>query len=214
VFRAEELSSAAPCAIKVAKPEVMGAAARLAREAAFREELRHPGLPELLDWGHVGATSFLVFFWIEGVTLRGLLERQRGLPLVRTLDLLHDIAEVVAWLHAAGVAHGDLRADNLLVNGGPGRPRAVVSDLDSACRRGEPGWEATAAEDARRLAVLLCQMLTGVPSGQECHGLSVARGHHPGAVRLWESGSRGELSASVFLQELAALKAKIHHPLR
>jgi serine/threonine protein kinase len=214
VYRAEETATAAACAVKLAKLEVAGATARLEREAQIRRQFRHPGIPELRDWGRAGELPFLTLTWIEGSTLRVLLERQRGLPLVRALDLLQDVAEVVARLHAAGLAHGDLRADNILVTDGQGRTRAVVSDLGSASRRGEPGWDAALAGDARSLAALLCRMLTAAPDGPSPEGLSTDRGQHPGAVRLWEQGSQGILTASAFLREVAALRGKIQQPLR
>lgn len=206
--------AARPCAVKLARAEPADSATRLQREAALRREFRHPGVPELYDTGVAEGLPFLTLAWVEGVTLRALLHSRRGLPLVRALDLARDVASVLAELHDAGLAHGDLRADNVLVPPLGPRPTAVVADLGSACRRGEAGYEPAVEDDQRRLAGLLYQMLAGMPP-EECPGaLSTARGQHPGVVRLWEAAGAGGMPAARFLRELEALRGMLHRPMR
>jgi serine/threonine protein kinase len=210
VFRAAAIPSGAPCAIKLAKAEVAGAAERLAGEAEARRRFRHPQVPALLDAGRAGELPFLALAWIEGPTLRALVERHRRLPLVVALALLHDAAAVTAQMHAAGLVHGDLRAENILIANGDGRARAMVTDLGAAPGCSRPEFDAAAADDVRRLAELLYLMLTGTAAEREPGRLSAAHGHHPAAVRLWESAARGTLTAPAFLREVEALQRAIN----
>jgi serine/threonine protein kinase len=198
------------CAIKLAKAEVAGAAERLTREAETRRRFQHLQVPELLDTGCAGEQPFLALSWIEGPTLRSMVERQRRLPLVVALSLLHDVAAVTGQMHAGGLAHGDLRAENILVASEDGRTRAVVTDLGEAPRRGEPEFDAAVINDVGRLAELLYFMLTGSVAARDPGRLSAAHGHHPAAVRLWETAARGALTAPAFLREVEALQRSIN----
>jgi serine/threonine protein kinase len=208
LYRGED-EAARPCALKLARPEAPGAPARLEREAAIRREFRHPGVPELRDTGAVAGIPFLALAWIEGSTLRTLLDSRRGFPLARALDVARDVAEVIAHLHAAGLAHGDLRADNILVLPAGSRPAAVVTDLGSASRRGAAEYEHASQDDGYRLAALLFQMLAGVSPEENPNALATARGHHPGVVRLWEEARGGRLPEAQFLRQVETLRAQI-----
>jgi serine/threonine protein kinase len=206
VFRGE--TTHAPltrCAVKVAKAEVPGAGAKLGREIETRRRFRHPHVPELLDEGCAGTSLFLALAWVDGATLRAVVERQRRLPLVTALTLLRDVAAVTTEMHAAGMAHGDLRADNVLVGPGQRGTQAIVTDLGEAVRRGEPGFDLALREDARRIGSLLYLMLTGVLPEQDAGRLSSAHGHHPAAVRLWESAAHGTPTTRELLRDVEAL---------
>jgi serine/threonine protein kinase len=208
LYRARD-DAARPYAVKLARGEVADAAPRLEREAAIRRIFRHAAVPELRDTGEVAGVPFLALAWVEGGTLRALLEGRRGLPLVRALELTHAVAGVVAGMHAADLAHGDLRADNVLVARPGELPAAHVADLGSALRRGEPGWDAARSDDQRRLAALFYQMLAGAPPEVSPGVLAVTRGQHPGAVRLWETARDGSLPPAHFLREIDALRRKL-----
>lgn len=211
LYRAED-DLARPCAVKVARPEAPEAASRLDREASIRRDFRHPGVPELRDNGQVAGIPFLALEWIEGGTARALLAGRRGLPLVRAVAISRAVAEVLARMHAVELAHGDLRPDNVLIPGGVDRRAAVVADLGSALRRAESGWDAALLDDRRRLAALFFHLLAGVPPEDSPHALSAARGHHPAAVRLWESSQGGRLPAGEFLRALDGLQGTLHQP--
>jgi aminoglycoside phosphotransferase (APT) family kinase protein len=113
-------------------------------------------------------------------------------------------------MHAAGLVHGDLRAENILIANGDGRTRAMVTDLGAAPGCSRPEFDAAAADDVRRLAELLYLMLTGTAAEREPGRLSPAHGHHPAAVRLWETAARGALTAPAFLREVEALQRVIN----
>jgi serine/threonine protein kinase len=212
VFRAEAVQAPSmSCAIKLAKLEVPCAAERLTQEGEIRGRFRHPRVPELLDTGSAGEAPFLALAWVEGTTLRALVERQRRLPLVTALAVLRDVAAVAAEMHREGLAHGDLRADNVLVTQGRDGARAMVADLGAVATReglgraGEGEFDAAAAADTRQLGRLLHFMLTGGPASQEGAKLSSSHGHHPGVVAISEAASGGSGSALTILRDVEAL---------
>jgi serine/threonine protein kinase len=186
VYRGELVGRgpAVECAVKLAKAEVRGAVEMLARERDVLRERCYENVVALLDTGSAGA-PFLALTWFEGMPLRGVMERQRQLPLVNALAALRDLAVAVSSLHRHGVAHGDLRADNVIVP--PSERGARITDLGSAVRRGQAGFEESCRSDIRRLGGLLHWMLTGAPVDGAPPRLTRAAGFHRDAVALYEA---------------------------
>lgn len=68
--------------------------------------------------------------WAEGPRLREFLSRHMGnRPVLRAVA--QAFREMVAGLHAAGISHGDLQDENIIVQDGPGGPRLRLIDYDS-----------------------------------------------------------------------------------
>lgn len=85
-----------------------------------------PGSP--LGEGIIENAACLLLGWVNGVTLR---EYWRAHPVVDAtiLSLGRDLAGAIADLHAAGLAHGDIKPENVMVTLVEGQPRAVLLDL-------------------------------------------------------------------------------------
>jgi serine/threonine protein kinase len=193
------------CALKLAKAEVGGALANLARERAALAGGRGEYVAELLGAGTAGA-PYLVLAWIEGRPLREVVERRRQLPLVNAMAIGRDVAAALVELHAAGVAHGDLRADNVLVL--PGERRARLTDLGSSVLRPEPRFPEGCRQDLRALGALLHLMLTGaLPAGAP--RLTRAAGFNAEAVTLFESTQDGAAGAREFRHRADALLERL-----
>jgi len=62
--------------------------------------------------------------FVEGTTLRAWLARHGELPLRRAVEVLRDLLTALAHAHAEGVAHGDLKPENVLLADGS----ALVAD--------------------------------------------------------------------------------------
>jgi serine/threonine-protein kinase len=106
----------------------------LQREARLAGRLSHPSLPVLFDAGRDGGLYFLAYEFVEGELLSTLLSKGK----IETSSIrlvLRDLLDVLGYLHGEGVAHGDLRASNVLV-GVDGRTRLL--DLSMAAIAGEP----------------------------------------------------------------------------
>src|SRR5580658_989658 len=85
IYRATDLESGRPVAIKVPHPEVEADPAlfdRFMREIEIGEKLDHPGVMKVLDHGEPGQV-YMVMEWVDGVLLRKVLSETRKLPVER-----------------------------------------------------------------------------------------------------------------------------------
>ena len=117
VYRAKDLRLGRPVAIKVLRAESVANPERLARfeqEARTASALNHPNVVTIYDIGKVDETPFIAMEFVEGRTLRDLLE-QGAFPIPRLLHYSTQIAEALAKAHAAGIVHRDLKPENLMV---------------------------------------------------------------------------------------------------
>jgi eukaryotic-like serine/threonine-protein kinase len=92
--------------------------------ARLGRRLRHPGLVAARAAGRAGPFVYHTRPFVEGTTLRAWLARHGELPLRRAVEVLRDVLAALAHAHAEGVAHGDLKPENVLLADGP----ALVAD--------------------------------------------------------------------------------------
>lgn len=78
----------------------------------------HPNVARLLDVGLLGATPWLVLEQLRGSPLRHRIVAARsGLPVAEAVELLLQISDGLQAIHDAGVVHGDLRPENVMLVG-------------------------------------------------------------------------------------------------
>lgn len=95
------------------------------KEVTALSRIDHPGVVGILDVGELDDGSpFLVIQYVNGVSLRALLQRGPIDPR-RALRLLHGIASALTAAHAAGVGHHDLKPENVMVQELPDGTDAV-----------------------------------------------------------------------------------------
>ncbi|KAK7237383.1 Polo-like kinase [Aureococcus anophagefferens] len=152
VFRAIERSSGRTVALKVVDMAALEAAgvsaSRLDREVALHAPLRHARVVECYgafetssppgaafagdDEAPGGRYTVLVLEYCGGGDLRALVRRLGRLEEPAAAALLRQVLEGVAYLHAAGVAHRDLKLSNVLL----GEGGAKICDFGVACATG------------------------------------------------------------------------------
>src|SRR3989442_3239828 len=136
VFLAEDLKHRRQVAIKVLHPDIaeaIGGGDRFLREIEIAARLQHPHILPLYDSGSAGPYLFYVMPYVEGESLRDLLDREKQLSQEDTIRITTECASALGYAHAHGVVHRDIKPENILLSGGT----AVVADFGIA--RAAPG---------------------------------------------------------------------------
>lgn len=98
---------------------------RFIREARITARLTHPGVPQVMDLRESGGSSFYVMSLVEGHSMVDAIvefHRQRRVKKIRQIDglipLLNNfvsVAQTVAYAHAHGIIHRDIKSDNVIL---------------------------------------------------------------------------------------------------
>jgi serine/threonine-protein kinase len=193
LYRARDTRHGRTVAVRVVRPELLADAAereRLLDNARAGSALSHPSIATLYEAGEDQGQLFLASEYVPGDTLRSVIG---GRPLNprRALELAAQIADALAEAHAAGILHGDIKPDTVIVTpkgnakvlemgltlwtaGGAARARAgrittAAAAQDAVVGRTAPylspeqalGSDVDYRTDIFSLGVVLFEMLTG-----------------------------------------------------
>jgi serine/threonine protein kinase/tetratricopeptide (TPR) repeat protein len=117
VYLAEDVRLGRKLALKVLSPRALREPERLRRferEARTISSLNHPNILTIYDIGDADGVQFIATEYIDGLTLRAVLERGR-LEVRRALDIAMQVGQALAAAHAAGVIHRDVKPENVMV---------------------------------------------------------------------------------------------------
>ncbi len=78
--------------------------------------------------GEVDGLLYYVMPYVEGESLRELLDRDKQLPLEQALQYALEVADGLTYAHAQGIIHRDIKPGNILLYGG----HAVLADFGVA----------------------------------------------------------------------------------
>jgi len=90
---------------------------RFRREARMVAGLLHQNIVTVIDRGEDDGRPFIVFEFVAGENLKQLVDREGPLPVDRVLELGIQIARGLAFAHANGYVHRDVKPQNVLLNG-------------------------------------------------------------------------------------------------
>src|SRR6202011_2152317 len=161
----------------------VGVFERYKREAEIGSRLHHPHVQRLLNTDEQRCEHYLVMEYIQGRTLREILEAASPnlLPLDEVLRITTQICDALAYCHEHGVFHRDIKPENIMLQE-DGNVKIIdfgVALLEGARRVtwrglsgtvGTPdymapqqlqGQRGTASSDIYAVGVLLYEMLTG-----------------------------------------------------
>ena len=135
VYLAREVALDRLVAIKLLPPALAAQTdlrERFLREARTAAQLSQPNIVAIHTVDQIQGFVFFVMAYIDGETL-GERVRSRGpLPPGESARILREIAWALAYAHAQGVIHRDLKPDNIILERATGR--AVLTDFGIARR--------------------------------------------------------------------------------
>jgi serine/threonine-protein kinase len=132
VYRAHDLELDELCALKVLRPEIVGAPGvleRFRREAKLARRVTHRNVARVYDIGEHEGERFLTMELVDGEPLSAAIAREGALPFERAVAMASAIAAALESAHAAGVVHLDLKPDNVVI---ASDGRVVVTDFGIA----------------------------------------------------------------------------------
>jgi len=140
VFLAQDVSLGRRVAVKVLLPSLAQDPAFLKRfgaEARSVAALNHPHILQVYDWGEDVDGPYLVSEYLPGGSLRDVLDRGFRLSHAQAAGLGAQSAQGLAYAHARGLVHRDVKPANLLFDE-EGRVR--VADFGVARALAEAAW--------------------------------------------------------------------------
>ena len=186
VYRARDDRHDRTVAIKVLRSEIASGigAARFAREVRIEARLQHPNVVPVHEWGERDGLVYCVMPFIDGESLRSRLRRERQLPVSDAIRIAREVASALAYAHAQGVVHRDVKPENVLLSSGhamltdfgvarlagvgisenltdPGLAVGTVSYMSPEQASGDSAVDARS--DIYSLACVLYEMLSGDP---------------------------------------------------
>ncbi|HEV2617105.1 MAG TPA: protein kinase [Candidatus Acidoferrales bacterium] len=120
VYKARDRETGETVALKLIKPEIasdQGMMDRFKNELLFARKITHKNVCRVYDFNRIGGIAYTSMEFVEGESLRSVLNRFGGLPLRKGIDLALQICSGLTEAHAQGIVHRDLKPENVMIDG-------------------------------------------------------------------------------------------------
>ncbi|MFQ5778162.1 MAG: protein kinase [Terriglobia bacterium] len=132
VYRARDRETGAVVALKVLQPEIANRPELIERfksELLLARKITHKNVCRVYDLARFGNVAAISMEYVEGESLRQILNRFGGVPFRRGLEWTRQICSGLAEAHSQGVIHRDLKPENILIDR---RGQAKIMDFGIA----------------------------------------------------------------------------------
>jgi hypothetical protein len=163
-------------ALKFARPSGDDAAAtvlHLRQEFLKLSQLNHPHIVAVYDLASDHDVEFMVLEWLNGKNLAETIDgiRSKRIALGKAIDIIRSAADALAFAHASGIVHGDVKPSNIFVTG-----NGAVKVLDFGASWQTPSGAAVCDQASWATpAYASCEVLAGQPPqpGDDVYSLGV-----------------------------------------
>jgi beta-lactam-binding protein with PASTA domain/predicted Ser/Thr protein kinase len=146
VFRGTDVRLGRDVAVKVLRADLArdpSFHARFRREAQSAASLNAPCIVSVYDTGDQAGVPYIVMEYVEGRTLRDVLQTEGRLLPQRALEVVADICTALDVAHAAGIVHRDIKPANVMLT-----PRGEVKVMDFGIARAIADTSSTMTQTA------------------------------------------------------------------
>jgi predicted Ser/Thr protein kinase len=180
VYKARDRETSEIVALKVLRPELAQDAKRMERfkgELRLARQITHRNACRTHELLRFGATAVISMEFVEGESLRQLMDRLGGVRVPKAIQIAREICAALHEAHAAGIVHRDLKPENVMLDlGGSakvmdfGIARSVGETSDSVGITGTPAYMAPEQAsgqpvdhraDIYALGLILYELVTG-----------------------------------------------------
>ena len=119
VYRAFDLKTHQTVAVKVLREEYAEDPEyreRFRREGEVCRKLSHPNVVNLIDAGEVGDVSYLAMEYVDGQTLKELINQTGGIAQEDAIRFTLQILAALGHAHQRGIIHRDVKPQNVMVS--------------------------------------------------------------------------------------------------
>src|ERR1700689_1901577 len=119
VYKARDRETGETVALKLLKPEIASDQAMMDRfknELLFARKITHKNVCRVYEFNRVAGIAYTSREFVEGESLRSVLNRFGGLPQRKATDLALQICSGLKEAHAQGIVHRDLKPENVMID--------------------------------------------------------------------------------------------------
>jgi hypothetical protein len=120
VYKARDRETGEVVALKLLKPEIASDQTMMERfknELLFARKITHKNVCRVHEFNRIGGIAYTSMEFVEGESLRSVLNRFGGLPPRKAIDLVGQICSGLKEAHAQGIVHRDLKPENVMIDG-------------------------------------------------------------------------------------------------
>jgi len=119
VYKAKDRETGEIVALKILKPEIAadrGAAERFINEVRLSRRITHKNVCRVYEFSRAGSTAYLSMEFVEGESLRAILERMGAVTLRKGTQIARQMCAALHEAHSQGIIHRDLKPENVMLD--------------------------------------------------------------------------------------------------